>query len=467
MIRAGKQPFGRCFMEIRFNPILLNSIQAFVNIHSRSTEHQRQVYFVCVDGAGAALLDEIAAADRAMLDAAQTAYLRLARLQAVTDPARIQTYVQKYQDVKAGKNTILPQHPELSEELAKAMRLVMDRLRSVRRDLNETAERNIAVQLLFRAEVHLTDLLTKRGSSFCKLIYAGCTGTPEFLFGCLAAQMGIDTLILMPEGAGRIPEELMKDCARIQHGPHAPVTIPAYQTAACQQVTEKQACATPPVHSKPEAPPVVQFNSSRHTAQASKHADTAPKERSYEELAALAQSVVMIVVHDASGTPVGSGSGIAIHPDGIILTNCHVIRNARVFSVRIENDDSVYQTSEIIKYHTDFDLALLRIGRSMPPLPVYDGRRKLWRGEKVFAIGSPLGLFNSVSDGIISGFRDIYGCDMIQFTAPISHGSSGGALLNTCGELIGICTGGIDEGQNINLAVDYQQIRRFAVNFLI
>jgi S1-C subfamily serine protease len=194
---------------------------------------------------------------------------------------------------------------------------------------------------------------------------------------------------------------------------------------------------------------------------------TAPQERSYEELASLARSVVMIVVHDATGEPVGSGSGIAVHPDGYILTNCHVIRRGCVFTVRIENDDAIYQTKEIIKYHTEHDLALIRIHCEMPPLPVYDGRRNLRRGERVFAIGSPLGLFNSVSDGIISGFRDIDGQEMIQFTAPTSHGSSGGALLNFCGELIGICTGGIDEGQNINLAVNYQDIRDFAGNFLI
>ena len=77
-----------------------------------------------------------------------------------------------------------------------------------------------------------------------------------------------------------------------------------------------------------------------------------------------------------------------------------------------------------------------------------------------------MGLFNSVSDGIISGFRTINDKDMIQFTAPISHGSSGGALLNSYGEVIGICTSGIDEGQNLNLAVSYKQIRDFASNVI-
>ena len=82
------------------------------------------------------------------------------------------------------------------------------------------------------------------------------------------------------------------------------------------------------------------------------------------------------------------------------------------------------------------------------------------------AIGSPLGFFNSVSDGIISGFRQFEDMDMIQFTAPISSGSSGGALLNMYGEVIGISTAGIDEGQNINLAVSYENINNFAKGFM-
>ena len=81
------------------------------------------------------------------------------------------------------------------------------------------------------------------------------------------------------------------------------------------------------------------------------------------------------------------------------------------------------------------------------------------------AIGSPLGFFNTVSDGIISGFRKIDNVDMIQFTAPISNGSSGGAVLNMQGEVVGIVTLGFDEGQNINLAVGYEFIHGFVRGF--
>jgi S1-C subfamily serine protease len=184
-------------------------------------------------------------------------------------------------------------------------------------------------------------------------------------------------------------------------------------------------------------------------------------EKTFEQLAGLASSVVMITVCDRSGRPIGSGSGIMIGRDGFILTNNHVAKGGSIFSVRIEDDDRLYNTTEVIKYNPLLDLAIIRIQRRLEPIPIYNGD-KLVRGQRVVAIGSPLGLFNSVSDGIISGFRKINDVDMIQFTAPISHGSSGGAVLNMYGEVIGISTAGIEDGQNINLAVGYEYINGFA-----
>lgn len=192
----------------------------------------------------------------------------------------------------------------------------------------------------------------------------------------------------------------------------------------------------------------------------------APSEKSFEELALLASSVVMVAIHDRKGDVTGTGSGIMVGRDGYILTNNHVAAGGSFYSVRIEDDQNVYQTDEVIKYHSVLDLALLRIDRELKPLPLYQGVRKLVRGQKVVAIGSPLGLFNSVSDGIISGFRTVDGVDMIQFTAPISNGSSGGAVLNMSGEVIGISTAGFDRGQNINLAVGYESLRLFLRGFV-
>ena len=132
----------------------------------------------------------------------------------------------------------------------------------------------------------------------------------------------------------------------------------------------------------------------------------------------------------------------------------------------MEEETDVFYTNELIKYHQDYDLAILRMEKHRKPIPISRGVKKLVRGQKVVAIGSPLGLFNSVSNGIISGFRDMETVSMIQFTAPVSHGSSGGALLDMYGDLIGIITAGFDDGQNLNLAVDYQTIFQFARSFL-
>lgn len=189
-------------------------------------------------------------------------------------------------------------------------------------------------------------------------------------------------------------------------------------------------------------------------------------EMSFEQIAQLASSVVMIMVYDSAGEPFASGSGIMIGSKGYILTNNHVLSDGSFFTVRIENDDNCYRTSQVIKYNNVLDLAVIRIDRPLVPLPIYKGPQKLVRGQKVVAIGSPMGFFNSVSDGIISGFREKDDVELIQFTAPVSSGSSGGAILNMYGEVIGISTTVIRYAQNINMAVGYEFINLFIQGFV-
>ncbi len=198
------------------------------------------------------------------------------------------------------------------------------------------------------------------------------------------------------------------------------------------------------------------------------------REKTFEELAQLASSVVQIFVmhrnqYQMNGKDMeieSLGSGVMIGENGYIVTNFHVVEGGQVFGVRIENDDRIYFTEQLIKYHRDFDLAVLRIDRKLRPLPVYNDPKGLVRGQKVVAIGSPHGLFNTVSDGIISGFRNVDGVDMIQFTAPVSPGSSGGAVLNMYGEVIGISRMIRNDAQNINLAVGYDLILNFCRSFI-
>lgn len=113
-------------------------------------------------------------------------------------------------------------------------------------------------------------------------------------------------------------------------------------------------------------------------------------------------------------------------------------------------------------------MEVVQIDKELPTLEIYKDKAPLVRGQQVVAIGSPLGLFNSISEGIISGFRVIDDCEMIQFTAPISAGSSGGAVLNMYGEVIGISTAGYGQetAQNLNLAVGHENIKKFLGNLL-
>ncbi len=223
----------------------------------------------------------------------------------------------------------------------------------------------------------------------------------------------------------------------------------------------------------PVAPPASSVMPVQHRSASSEIRQSAPApvsggtraELSFEQLAQLAPSVVMITVHDYSGEAFAGGSGIMIGRKGYILTNNHVLEDGSFFSVRIENDDQCYRTKEVIKYNQVLDLAVIRIDRALDPLPVYQGPG-LVRGQKVVAIGSPLGYFNSVSDGIISGIRVLDDVQMIQYTAPGAPGSSGGALLNMYGEVIGIVSASARGSQGINWAVGYEFINLFVQGFI-
>lgn len=198
---------------------------------------------------------------------------------------------------------------------------------------------------------------------------------------------------------------------------------------------------------------------------AKKIAATSAPDLSYEELAKRSASVVMIKVCDDDQKFFKTGSGVVINNSGYILTNFHVVCGGSGFAVQFENEEQEHLTQTLVKYHSDYDLAVIKVGKACAPLSLCKGTG-LVRGQKIVAIGSPLGLFNTVSDGIISGFRKMEKKSMIQFTAPISSGSSGGALIDMQGNLVGLITAGFDDGQNLNLAVDHQTIYAFIQSFI-
>lgn len=195
-------------------------------------------------------------------------------------------------------------------------------------------------------------------------------------------------------------------------------------------------------------------------------------------------SVVMISIGNES-----LGSGFVIDPSGVIATNYHVIEGAKEASVIFpaNKDKTSYKVEGFVAILPAKDFALIRIRSGDKPFPHLSlAENEPAKGERVFAFGSPLGLSGSVSDGIVSAvrsgselreiflkmarhdvFKDAMGYDLdsqwLQITAPISPGNSGGPLVNTRGEVVGINTwifgGGM--GQNLNFSLSAANLRQY------
>jgi S1-C subfamily serine protease len=181
-----------------------------------------------------------------------------------------------------------------------------------------------------------------------------------------------------------------------------------------------------------------------------------------EQISAVAKkestSVVEIMTADQTGKPLGNGSGFIVRADGILLTNHHVIDGASTASVTLANGD-IYDDITVLDSDKRRDLALIKIKALNLPVSQIGDSDALEIGQHVIAIGNPEGLARSVSDGIISAFRQGDGFRVIQTTAPISHGSSGGPLMNDSGQVIGITYAALMEGQNLNLAVPINYVK--------
>src|SRR6516162_9462956 len=157
--------------------------------------------------------------------------------------------------------------------------------------------------------------------------------------------------------------------------------------------------------------------------------------------------VLLIEVFDGEGHTRGQGSGFVVAEDGTAVTNYHVIRGATRARARFGN--ATAEVDGVAAFDANHDIAVVRL--SPPPkitLQLGDSDA-LKVGQKLVTIGSPLGLQNTISEGIVSGLRD----GVIQMSDPISPGSSGGAVFDRYGKVVGISVSGITAGQNLNFAV--------------
>ncbi|MCQ2405915.1 MAG: S1C family serine protease [Oscillospiraceae bacterium] len=177
-------------------------------------------------------------------------------------------------------------------------------------------------------------------------------------------------------------------------------------------------------------------------------------------------AVFYIEVYDEWGYAFASGSGFFLSSDGVAVTNYHVIDGASSALV-ITTDGKEYPVEFAYEFNSYEDWALIQVGGSDFNTLTKGNGFALKGGETVFTIGSPLGLQNTISQGIVSNpQRVLDGLSYIQTSAPISHGSSGGALLNAYGELIGITSATFSDGQNLNLAIPIDYVTDYDTNVI-
>src|SRR5262245_61933466 len=145
-------------------------------------------------------------------------------------------------------------------------------------------------------------------------------------------------------------------------------------------------------------------------------------------------SVVILTAQDSTGNTTSLGSGFFIRDD-VIATSLHVTENSSSVRVKLAGRKTEYAVSGFVGVDKQRDLALLKIqGLKGQPLNLASHRPQI--GDTVYVVGSPEGLENTFSHGLVSGFRRIKGIEHLQISAPISHGSSGGPVLSVNGEVI-------------------------------
>lgn len=174
---------------------------------------------------------------------------------------------------------------------------------------------------------------------------------------------------------------------------------------------------------------------------------------SAEEIFGRFASRILFLTCEESADTSSLASGVLVSDDGFIVTNAHVVSDCRSMKATRITGAMRQSYEPVLKYYDEnSDTAVLKIdglGLDFFDLP----SRRTRIGERVYAIGNPRGLEQSISEGIVSGNREVDGVSWIQHSAPISPGSSGGALISARGELLGINSRYRADSQNLNFAV--------------
>jgi S1-C subfamily serine protease len=166
-------------------------------------------------------------------------------------------------------------------------------------------------------------------------------------------------------------------------------------------------------------------------------------------------AVVEIVTKDATDAPKTLGTGFFVSPDGLVITNRHVIEGAGTITA-VSNNGAIFLFERIFAEPADVDLVVLKFHATDVSFLKLGKSTTAVEGQKVIVIGNPTGLMGTVSDGIISAFRE--NRSLIQITAPISPGSSGSPVMDENGQVVGVATLQSVEGQNLNFAIPVEKV---------
>lgn len=172
-------------------------------------------------------------------------------------------------------------------------------------------------------------------------------------------------------------------------------------------------------------------------------------------------SSAVFKIHTSTGYQGFQGSGFFISSSGVAISNYHVFQGTTIgYENIILSDGSTYRVTQVYHKSQEYDFIIFKVdvNQKVNYISIASVIPKI--GEKIYTIGSPRGLDNTFSSGEISQIRE--NGKILQISAPIDHGSSGGVLLNTRGEAVGITSGGIDDsGANLNYAWNISLVKPY------
>jgi hypothetical protein len=170
------------------------------------------------------------------------------------------------------------------------------------------------------------------------------------------------------------------------------------------------------------------------------------------------RAVVSITARNRWGEEIGTGTGFFVDDRGTFVTNHHVLEGASELTVELAGGERFNLVYTLV-LDVERDIAILSVPAERTPALVLGSDQELEVGDTVYVMGNPLGLDRTFSNGLVSAKRILDGSEVIQITAPISPGSSGGPVMNGQGEVIGVATWYTEGGQNLNMAIPMRYVR--------